>query len=122
MRLQRCFAVKSGVNGLLDVSRRVYCEIVDDVEDMVAAMAEDTGKMNYLLCEQRKTDSGAVVYSQVCCSVIGLVEIQPKQRNSAPCRTPAEGGFQCAEGLSRADLRQEGDRDDEGEGPTQGIP
>ena len=43
MRLQRCFAIKSGVNGLLDVARRIYCEIVDDIEDMVAAMAEDTG-------------------------------------------------------------------------------
>ena len=46
MRLQRCFAIKSGVNGLLDVARRIYCEIVDDIEDMVAAMAEDTGMAN----------------------------------------------------------------------------
>jgi DNA mismatch repair protein MSH4 len=43
MRLQRCFAIKSGVNGLLDVARRIYCEIVDDVEDMVAALAEEHG-------------------------------------------------------------------------------
>ncbi len=43
MKLQRCFAVKSGLNGLLDVARRIYCEIVDDLEDIVAALAEEHG-------------------------------------------------------------------------------
>ncbi len=35
MRLQRCFAVRAGLNGLLDVARRTYCEIVDDIEVIV---------------------------------------------------------------------------------------
>ena len=31
MRMQRCFAVKTGVNGVLDLSRTSYTELVDDV-------------------------------------------------------------------------------------------
>jgi DNA mismatch repair protein MSH4 len=31
MRTQRCFAIRSGMNGLLDVARRTYTEIIDDI-------------------------------------------------------------------------------------------
>ena len=31
------------MNGLLDVARRAYCEIVDDIEELVAVMAEEHG-------------------------------------------------------------------------------
>ncbi|XP_065888860.1 mutS protein homolog 4-like isoform X5 [Dysidea avara] len=31
MRTQKCFAVKSKINGLLDVARRTYTEVVDDI-------------------------------------------------------------------------------------------
>ncbi|XP_059093663.1 mutS protein homolog 4-like isoform X2 [Tigriopus californicus] len=41
MKLQRCFAIRNGVNGLLDVARRTYCEIVDDIEGMVVQLAEE---------------------------------------------------------------------------------
>lgn len=43
MRLQRCFALKNGLDGLLDVARRTYCEIVDDIEAIVAKLSEDHG-------------------------------------------------------------------------------
>lgn len=31
MRTQRCYAIKSHVNGLLDVARKIYSEIIDDI-------------------------------------------------------------------------------------------
>jgi len=43
MKLQRCFAVKGGINGLLDVARRTYCEIVDDIEMSVRQLSEEHG-------------------------------------------------------------------------------
>ncbi|XP_068085433.1 mutS protein homolog 4-like [Anabrus simplex] len=39
--MQRCFAVKPHLNGLLDVARKAYCELVDDITNMVAEMAEE---------------------------------------------------------------------------------
>ncbi|KAK3612393.1 hypothetical protein CHS0354_031987 [Potamilus streckersoni] len=35
MRTQKCFAVKPGLNGLLDIARRTYTEIVDDIAELV---------------------------------------------------------------------------------------
>nr|XP_015920882.2 mutS protein homolog 4 isoform X1 [Parasteatoda tepidariorum] len=35
MHMQKCFAVKPNINGLLDVARRAYCESVNDVSDIV---------------------------------------------------------------------------------------
>lgn len=43
MRLQRCFAIRSGLNGLLDVARRTYCEIIDDIEDHVRGLTQQHG-------------------------------------------------------------------------------
>lgn len=43
MKLQRCFAVKGGINGLLDVARRTYCELIDDMETMAKGMSEEYG-------------------------------------------------------------------------------
>lgn len=40
MRLQRCFAIKSGINGVLDVARRTYCDLVGDIEAMVNELSE----------------------------------------------------------------------------------
>ncbi|XP_070186875.1 mutS protein homolog 4-like [Littorina saxatilis] len=40
MRIQKCFAVKPGVNGLLDVARRAYTEIVDDLSDMIKQLGK----------------------------------------------------------------------------------
>lgn len=50
MKLQRCFAIKSELDGLLDVARKAYCEIVDDIEAMVAGLSEEYGlplKLNF---------------------------------------------------------------------------
>ncbi|XP_053610160.1 mutS protein homolog 4-like [Plodia interpunctella] len=38
--LQRCFAVKPQINGLLDVARRTYSELIDDIQKMVEQLAE----------------------------------------------------------------------------------
>ncbi|XP_060559607.1 mutS protein homolog 4-like [Ruditapes philippinarum] len=39
MRSQKCFAVKPNMNGLLDISRITYTEMVDDITDLVNQMA-----------------------------------------------------------------------------------
>ncbi|KAK2726313.1 mutS protein homolog 4-like isoform X2 [Artemia franciscana] len=41
MKLQRCFAIKSGVNQVLDISRKAYCEIVEDMSAYVAELANE---------------------------------------------------------------------------------
>ena len=43
MRLQRCFAIKSGVRDLLDIARQTYCELVKDIETMVGEFSEKQG-------------------------------------------------------------------------------
>ncbi|XP_076454636.1 mutS protein homolog 4-like [Babylonia areolata] len=40
MRTQKCFAVKPKVNGLLDVARRAYTEIVDDITAMIRQLGQ----------------------------------------------------------------------------------
>lgn len=41
-RTQKCFAVKPGINGMLDVARRTYTEIVDDISSTILAYSEET--------------------------------------------------------------------------------
>ncbi|CAH0715366.1 unnamed protein product, partial [Brenthis ino] len=38
--LQRCFAVKPEINGLLDVARRTYSELIDDIQKIVQQLSE----------------------------------------------------------------------------------
>ncbi|XP_061716369.1 mutS protein homolog 4-like [Cydia pomonella] len=38
--LQRCFAVKPDINGLLDVARRTYSELIDDIQKIVEQLGE----------------------------------------------------------------------------------
>ncbi|XP_014681092.1 PREDICTED: mutS protein homolog 4-like [Priapulus caudatus] len=40
MRTQKCFAVRPNINGLLDVARRTYTEIVDDIAESVKELAQ----------------------------------------------------------------------------------
>ncbi|XP_072505981.1 mutS protein homolog 4 isoform X3 [Notamacropus eugenii] len=40
MRTQKCYAVKSNVNEFLDIARRTYTEIVDDIAGMITQLAE----------------------------------------------------------------------------------
>ncbi|XP_068214215.1 mutS protein homolog 4-like [Palaemon carinicauda] len=41
MRTQRCYAIKSDVNGLLDVARKIYSEIIDDITSHVEELAKE---------------------------------------------------------------------------------
>ncbi|ODV95602.1 hypothetical protein PACTADRAFT_3293 [Pachysolen tannophilus NRRL Y-2460] len=41
LRNQKCYAVKSGRNGLLDVSRQLYHNIIDDIIAMVDSLSEE---------------------------------------------------------------------------------
>ncbi|XP_076757230.1 mutS protein homolog 4 [Xylocopa sonorina] len=38
--MQRCFAIKAGINDLLDVARQTYCELIDDMKTMVENLAD----------------------------------------------------------------------------------
>ncbi|XP_022197518.2 mutS protein homolog 4 [Nilaparvata lugens] len=38
---QRCFAIKPGVNGLLDVARNTYSKLIDQTTDVVKKLSED---------------------------------------------------------------------------------
>ncbi|KAJ2961643.1 hypothetical protein NQZ79_g3112 [Umbelopsis isabellina] len=42
MRNQRCYAIKSGICGMLDVARQTYKEAVNDIYELVAAYCEET--------------------------------------------------------------------------------
>ncbi|XP_013406219.1 mutS protein homolog 4 [Lingula anatina] len=41
MRTQKCFAVKPNINGLLDVARRTYTEIVDDISELIKQLSTE---------------------------------------------------------------------------------
>lgn len=41
MRTQKCFAVRPNINGLLDVSRKVYSELIDNVSEMQQQLSEE---------------------------------------------------------------------------------
>ncbi|XP_042202995.1 mutS protein homolog 4-like [Homarus americanus] len=43
MRTQRCYAIKSHVNGLLDVARKIYSEIIDDITEHVETAGREHG-------------------------------------------------------------------------------
>lgn len=38
--IQRCFAVKPELNGLLDVARRTYSELIEDIQKAVEQLSE----------------------------------------------------------------------------------
>ena len=40
LRNQRCYAIKSGFNGLLDVARQTYKEATDDIHDLIAEYSD----------------------------------------------------------------------------------
>ncbi|XP_071605918.1 mutS protein homolog 4 isoform X5 [Heliangelus exortis] len=40
MRTQKCYAVKPNINEFLDIARRTYTEIVDDIAGMIAQLAQ----------------------------------------------------------------------------------
>lgn len=38
--MQRCFAIKLNINGLLDVARRTYSELIEDIQKIVEQLSE----------------------------------------------------------------------------------
>jgi hypothetical protein len=40
MQLQRCFAVKSGVDSLLDISRQALNDVMDDIYELSRTLSE----------------------------------------------------------------------------------
>ncbi|KAH0555730.1 hypothetical protein GP486_006324 [Trichoglossum hirsutum] len=49
LRNQRCYAVKSGVNGLLDVARQTYKEATADVYQLVSELGVEVAEHNLAL-------------------------------------------------------------------------
>ncbi|KAL7674216.1 hypothetical protein ACOME3_000495 [Neoechinorhynchus agilis] len=43
-RTQKCYAIKPGINQLLDVARKAYSEVVDDIIEYIAALNEKHGE------------------------------------------------------------------------------
>ncbi|XP_018317051.1 mutS protein homolog 4 [Mycetomoellerius zeteki] len=39
LSMQRCFAIKSDINELLDIARQIYCELISDMKNMVEQLA-----------------------------------------------------------------------------------
>ncbi|XP_011702971.1 PREDICTED: mutS protein homolog 4-like [Wasmannia auropunctata] len=39
LSMQRCFAIKTDINELLDISRQVYCELISDMKNIVEQLA-----------------------------------------------------------------------------------
>ncbi|KAL0130729.1 hypothetical protein PUN28_002386 [Cardiocondyla obscurior] len=39
LSMQRCFAIKTDINELLDVARQIYCELINDMQSMVEQLA-----------------------------------------------------------------------------------
>lgn len=33
--MERCFAIKSGINDMLDIARQTYCELIDDMRGKI---------------------------------------------------------------------------------------
>lgn len=44
MRTQKCYAVRSNINEFLDIARRTYTEIVDDIAGSFEHMFSDFSK------------------------------------------------------------------------------
>ncbi|XP_071983700.1 mutS protein homolog 4 isoform X2 [Engystomops pustulosus] len=40
MRTQKCYAVRPNINEFLDIARRTYAEIIDDIDGMIAKLSE----------------------------------------------------------------------------------
>ncbi|KAK9504472.1 hypothetical protein O3M35_010796 [Rhynocoris fuscipes] len=41
--LNRCFCVKEGINGLLDVARKTYSSLLDQLQELITGYSEETG-------------------------------------------------------------------------------
>ncbi|KAK2584262.1 hypothetical protein KPH14_006669 [Odynerus spinipes] len=74
--MQRCFAIKPGINDLLDIARQTYCELIRDMKTLVENLA-----INYKLNLSLECNSSLGFYI--------LAEI-PRQSNLQPSDLPSE--------------------------------
>ncbi|KAI1873059.1 uncharacterized protein JN550_003312 [Neoarthrinium moseri] len=101
MRHQRTYAVKSGINGLLDVARQIYKEGTDDVHslveelnsqfDMSAEIRYDQNRKYWLRlrqCDMEDRDIPDVLINQVKrgvyieCQTLGLIQLNTRITDS----------------------------------------
>ncbi|XP_028588893.2 mutS protein homolog 4 isoform X5 [Podarcis muralis] len=67
MRTQKCYAVKPNINEFLDIARRTYTEIVDDIAGMIAQLAE---KYNLPLKTSFSSARGFFIQMSADCAAI----------------------------------------------------
>ncbi|XP_072198687.1 mutS protein homolog 4 [Excalfactoria chinensis] len=67
MRTQKCYAVKPNINEFLDIARRTYTEIVDDIAGMIAQLAE---KYNLPLKTSFSSVRGFFIQMNADCSTL----------------------------------------------------
>uniref|UniRef100_A0A8B9MZW7 MutS protein homolog 4 n=1 Tax=Accipiter nisus TaxID=211598 RepID=A0A8B9MZW7_9AVES len=67
MRTQKCYAVKPNINEFLDIARRTYTEIVDDIAGMITQLAE---KYNLPLKTSFSSTRGFFIQMNVDCSTL----------------------------------------------------
>uniref|UniRef100_A0A672TZ91 MutS protein homolog 4 n=1 Tax=Strigops habroptila TaxID=2489341 RepID=A0A672TZ91_STRHB len=67
MRTQKCYAVKPNINEFLDIARRTYTEIVDDIAGMIAQLAE---KYNLPMKTSFSSARGFFIQTNVDCSTL----------------------------------------------------
>nr|XP_051712312.1 mutS protein homolog 4 isoform X2 [Oryctolagus cuniculus] len=67
MRTQKCYAVRSNINEFLDIARRTYTEIVDDIAGMISQLAE---KYNLPLRTSFSSARGFFIQMTVDCTAL----------------------------------------------------
>ncbi|KAM6397037.1 mutS protein homolog 4 isoform 5-T5 [Pluvialis apricaria] len=67
MRTQKCYAVKPNINEFLDIARRTYTEIVDDIAGMITQLAE---KYNLPMKTSFSSARGFFIQMNVDCSTL----------------------------------------------------
>ncbi|GFS64862.1 mutS protein homolog 4 [Trichonephila inaurata madagascariensis] len=89
MHMQKCFAVKPNINGLLDVARRAYSESVNDVSDIVKQLEKQ-----YNLPLQVGYSAMCGFFIQIPCKLMPAEKILPqiflkvnKYKNFITCTT-----------------------------------
>ncbi|XP_061221031.1 mutS protein homolog 4 isoform X2 [Neopsephotus bourkii] len=67
MRTQKCYAVKPNINEFLDIARRTYTEIVDDIAGMITQLAE---KYNLPMKTSFSSARGFFIQLNIDCSAL----------------------------------------------------
>ncbi|NXD17225.1 MSH4 protein, partial [Nothocercus nigrocapillus] len=67
MRTQKCYAVKPNINEFLDIARRTYTEIVDDIAGLITQLAE---KYNLPMRTSFSSARGFFIQMNADCSVL----------------------------------------------------